>query len=199
MNYHRGLQRLYAMLTVVWFAIVLLTTPADRFDFWKNRSVGTATPVVTSVTWSGEQNQEIDFIVHGKNFQQGCFALIAIYSPESGWRYLDSLQPRETHPNLLRLHYRSVPVAEDLVLVENPGGLMSQPTPFVVAAEQPEQDNLFQNLTRAVDDDVPGQGFLWFVLCLLLPPALGYAALFVLIPWIFRGFKSPKQRSVRVT
>ena len=56
-------------------------------------------PVVTSVTWSGqgsgEQAQEIDFTVRGKNFQPGSLVLIAQYKQAGGWTYLASLQPRD--------------------------------------------------------------------------------------------------------
>jgi len=33
----------------------------------------------------------------------------------------------------------------------------------------------------------------WFGAVLILPPAFGYAVIFVVIPWIFRGFKPGTQ------
>jgi hypothetical protein len=35
MNYRRGFQRIYAVLTVGWVAAVLLVLPADRLNFWR--------------------------------------------------------------------------------------------------------------------------------------------------------------------
>ena len=91
-------------------------------------------PVVTSVTWSGERTQEIDFTVHGKNFQPGSLVLIAQYAPAGGWKYLASLQPRSAGPNQLLVHYAGLPVNEYLVIVESPDQRMSRPMPFVIAA-----------------------------------------------------------------
>jgi hypothetical protein len=34
MNYRAGFQRLYALLTAAWIALVLLIAPADRLKFW---------------------------------------------------------------------------------------------------------------------------------------------------------------------
>ena len=47
-------------------------------------------PVVTSVTWSGERAQEIDFTVRGKNFQPGSLVLIAQYK---AGRRMDDIWP----------------------------------------------------------------------------------------------------------
>ena len=52
-------------------------------------------PVVSSVTWSGERAQEIDFTVKGKNFQPGSLVLIAQYKPSGGWTYIANLQARD--------------------------------------------------------------------------------------------------------
>jgi len=91
-------------------------------------------PVVTSVTWSGERTQEIDFTVHGKNFLPGSLVLIAQYAPAGGWKYLASLQPRSAGPNQLLVHYAGLPVNEYLVIVESPDQRMSRPMPFLIAA-----------------------------------------------------------------
>ncbi len=63
---------------------------------------------------SGEQAQEIDFTVRGKNFQPGSLVLIAQYKPAGGWTYLASLQPRDTTANQLTVHYAGLPANEYL-------------------------------------------------------------------------------------
>jgi hypothetical protein len=90
-------------------------------------------PVVSSVTWSGERAQEIDFTVKGKNFQPGALVLIAQYKQAGGWTYLHSLQALSTTPNQLTVHYPGLPANEYLVIVENPDQRMSRPAPFVIA------------------------------------------------------------------
>jgi hypothetical protein len=91
-------------------------------------------PEVTSVTWSGQRAQEIDFTVRGKNFQPGSLVLIAQYKPAGGWKYLASLQPRSAGANQLVVHYAGLPVNEYWVMVESPDQRMSRPMPFLIAA-----------------------------------------------------------------
>jgi murein DD-endopeptidase MepM/ murein hydrolase activator NlpD len=93
-------------------------------------------PVVTSVTWSGERTQEIDFTVHGKNFQPGSLVLIAQYKQSGGWAYLPG-QPtvRSATANQLVVHYAGLPANEYWVVVEGPDQRMSQPAQFVISTE----------------------------------------------------------------
>lgn len=90
-------------------------------------------PTVTSVTWSGEKKQEIDFTVRGKNFTPGAIVLIAEYKPAGGWRYLASLQPHDTTANQLSVRYAGLPANEYWAIVENPDGRMSRPAQFLIA------------------------------------------------------------------
>lgn len=90
-------------------------------------------PAVTSVTWSGQKTQEIDFTVRGKNFQAGSMVLIAEYKPSGGWRYLASLQPRDSTANQLTVHYAGLPANEYWAIVENPDGRMSRPAQFLIS------------------------------------------------------------------
>ncbi len=90
-------------------------------------------PVVTSVTWSGQRAQEIDFTVRGKNFQPNSLVFIAQYKQAGSWTYLASLQPRSESPNQLVVHYAGLPANEYWVIVESPDQRMSRPMPFVIA------------------------------------------------------------------
>jgi hypothetical protein len=58
---------------------------------------------------------------------------------------------------------------------------------------------IYEHMTLAVPIESPVQRYLWLLSLLLGPPAFGYAALFYAAPWICRGFKSPRQRNIRVT
>lgn len=90
-------------------------------------------PSLTSVTWSGEKAQEIDFTVRGKNFQPGAVVLIAEYKRTGGWRYLASLQPRDATANQLTVHYAGLPANEYWAMVENSDGRISRPAQFLIA------------------------------------------------------------------
>ena len=107
--------------------------------FSKTFSIAASTdnggPDVTSVTWAGEKTQEIDFTVRGKNFQPGSIVLIAEYKPAGGWRYVASLQPRDTTANQMIVHYAGLPANEYWVIVESPDGRMSRPAQFLIATD----------------------------------------------------------------
>jgi murein DD-endopeptidase MepM/ murein hydrolase activator NlpD len=94
-------------------------------------------PVVSSVTWSGkgagERGQEVDFTVHGKNFQPNSLVLIAQYKESGGWTYLPG-QPvvRNASVDRLSAHYAGLPANEYWVIVENPDQRMSRPMRFLI-------------------------------------------------------------------
>ena len=92
-------------------------------------------PIVTSVTWSGERAQEIDFTVRGKNFQPGSLVLIAEYKQAGGWRYLASLQPSSSGPNQMVVHYAGLPANEYWVIVESPDQRTSRPAQFLISTQ----------------------------------------------------------------
>jgi hypothetical protein len=200
MNYRRGFQRVYAVLTVAWVAGVLLVLPADRLNFWRQRNTDDHEgPVVDSVTWTGERKQEIDFTIRGRNFQPGSLVLIAQYTQAGGWKYLESLQPRSIETNELIVHYAGLPASEDMLIVERPDQRMSRPMPFLVAAdEQPRSERLYEHIRLELTADSRLGRILWLLSLLMLLPAFGYTALFYLAPWVFRGFKTSRSRAARV-
>jgi hypothetical protein len=189
MNYRRGFQRIYAVLTVAWVAVVLLVLPADRLNFLRQGDTNNHEgPVVDSVTWTSERTREIDFTIRGRNFQSGCLVLIAQYTEASGWKYRESLQPRATTAHQLSVRYSGLPENEDMAVVENPDQRMSRPVAFLIAAEQPKWESFYNHITLTVPIESRLQRFLWLLGLLMLPPAFGYAVLFYFAPWIFRGF-----------
>jgi len=109
--------------------------PLFSREFQIAADADTGGPVVTSVTWSGVKAREIDFTVHGKNFQANPLVYIAQYTPSGGWNYLVSLQPRAVTPNQLEVHYPGLPANEYLVIVQNPDQQLSRPMPFLIATE----------------------------------------------------------------
>lgn len=90
-------------------------------------------PVITSVTWSGERSQEIDFTVRGRNFLPSSLVLIAQYKPAGGWSYIASLQARDVTANEMTVHYAGLPANEYWVIIESPDGRMSRPAQFLIA------------------------------------------------------------------
>ena len=109
MNYRRGLQRLYAALTVAWVSAMLLTLPPDRIKAWS--------------------------------------------VPSNGPSPTEFLGFERDHP----MRY-----AVDLFLINN--------------LPNPSWNSRLQKFT-------------WLICILAVPPVLGYAILFGVAPWVYRGFK----------
>lgn len=122
MNYRRGFQRVYAVLTVVWIAASLIALPAHRLRFWEAPSL------------EGEKIQ---------------------FEPLPGGMTIDELA---------RKHGSTV---------EPAGGT----TPDSFVQDEP-------TFTRTCI----GKS-LWLAGLLFLPPLAGYATIFLVIPWIYRGFR----------
>lgn len=66
-------------------------------------------------------------------------------------------------------------------------------------ATQPKWKTFCEYITLSVPVESRLLRFFWLFCLLVLPPVLGYAALFLLVPWIVRGFKPLKRRDVSVT
>lgn len=130
-NYRRGFQRVYAILTVVWFAMLLFMLPAERLEFWKVPTVALPSDAIT------------------------------VPNPK------DSLPPPP------------------------PGYTLDEPK------KSPDiWDQAAEEYRRAHAESKPESRrikFLWVASVLLLPPLIGYVALFYAVPWIYRGFRPRTQ------
>jgi hypothetical protein len=147
MNYRRGFQRIYAVLTLAWVAGTLVFLPTDRLDFWRKWDM-------------------LDQIA-----AHPCATPAEIWNDEQAHR--ETEMPPCTEQELNRM------VEEEVKHAEKPTWI-------------------YRHVTLAAPIESRVQRFLWLLSLLLGPPTFGYAALFYLAPWICRGFKSPKRRSVRV-
>ncbi len=137
MNYRRGFQRIYAVLTVAWIVAVLLILPPDRWNFWR--------------TWDAFDELEL----------HPCVGPCSAEELKQPW--IAAILDREAR-----------------------------------LAIQPKWKTFGEYITLSVPVESRVQRFLWLFGLLVLPPAMGYAVLFLLAPWIFRGFKQPRPRNVRV-
>lgn len=66
-------------------------------------------------------------------------------------------------------------------------------------ATQPKWKTFYEYITLSVPVESRVQRFLWLLGLLVLPPALGYLVLFLLVPWVVRGFRPLKQHNASVT
>lgn len=139
MNYRRGFQRIYAVLTVAWVAGVLLILPANRVNFWRKWDIWDQVAALPCTVDAPCSDQEL----------------------KSPW--IAARMDQEAR-----------------------------------LSEQAKWKTFYEYITLSVPIESRVQRFLWLLSLLLLPPAFGYTVLFYAAPWIFRGFKSSKQRDVRV-
>ena len=56
MNYRRGFQRLYAVITVAWIGGVLLATPVDRLKFWSRGTI-----IITEADVLKERHKDLGY------------------------------------------------------------------------------------------------------------------------------------------
>jgi hypothetical protein len=111
-NYRRGFQRVYAILTVVWVVLLLVTLPVSRLKFWQ---------------------------------------------PEK-WETLSDHAAKSADPwEQAAADYRR-------------------------AAEHTAQES-----------ESKRNKLLWIANVVVLPPLIGYVALFYVVPWIYRGFRPGTQ------
>ncbi|HSR07238.1 MAG TPA: hypothetical protein VLM42_08820 [Bryobacteraceae bacterium] len=137
MNYRRGFQRVYAVLTVVWIAGLILALPNYRVRFWQKQR-GEASLADVDLAKSG-----IATTTKGDIFDQ-----------------IDA----ERHKQPYDLPKGAVPV--------DPNGNGGSFVPDEPVATE----------TRT-------EKFLWLAGVLFGPPIAGYAAIFLVVPWVFRGFR----------
>jgi hypothetical protein len=133
MNYRRGLQRIYAVLTVAWIAGALFVLPAERLNF---RSI--------------EQPPEVAAFIRD-------FGEASLWKAPLGYE-----------------RYKPINLPDVL-----PAEFFQRRDAAVAAQERAEQSGPRFRAAKA----------LWLFGVLLLPPLLGYALLFGVIPWIYRGFR----------
>jgi hypothetical protein len=149
MNYRRGLQRVYAVLTVAWVAVLLFALPADRLKFWSATEEWGASdkPVGNPNDWTPVKETAIDYGSH-------------------------SVAPLP------------------------PGAILVDPSRVTPVAPSTLTDADIQKLDAAKGvpfGHSPGGKGVWLAGVLFLPPVAGYAAIFLLVPWVYRGFKPAKQ------
>ena len=147
MNYRRGFQRVYAVLTVAWIGVLLLALPADRVKFWQKQQ-GEASLADVDLGKSG----------------------IAITAPPSTLTDAD-IAARDKSPT------ENAPPPLPKGAVPLPPGF----TPVPADSFVPDEPAAVESRT---------QKFLWLASVLFGPPLAGYAAIFMVIPWIFRGFRA---------
>ena len=128
MNYRRGLQRIYAVLAIMWVATLLYVLPSERLKFWQ-RTSGSLAPVYEGPNASGVAN--------------------VIEIPASS---RDERQYKFT---------------------------MTDGKIYVVTTED------------AIAERPIGK-FAWLVAWLFAPLICTYGLLFIVFPWVFRGFRPAK-------
>ena len=115
MNYRRGSQRLYVVMTGAWIGLLLLALPSYRVRFWV---------------------APIDYGKYG-----------VVTTPTGDW-FKDN--------------------APKSIVTQNPDSFEPDPP--------------------TISDSRVGKA-LWLLVVTLGPPAMGYIVVFVVVPWIFRGFR----------
>ncbi len=87
---------------------------------------------VSSVQQRGIANG-IELVIDGAGFGAESLVHIAQYTPSGGWRYISVAQPRTVTATEMVVEQGPLSPAEYLVIVRNPGNVLSAPMPFVIS------------------------------------------------------------------
>jgi len=173
MNYRRGLQRVYAVLTVGWIAVVLFALPSVRLKFWSvqpndwtsvpgghlvvDPAEVTSAPSPTPPRGAIKQI-EFEGVIHEfpEDFTDDEIRkALTAYAPLTPEQYQAALNAGFTPEQIIE-HEKTRKAATTLQ------------APFSES-----------RTAKAA----------WLAGVLFLPPISGYAAIFLLIPWVYRGFR----------
>jgi hypothetical protein len=164
MNYRRGFQRLYAVFAVAWIAISLFALPAYRLRFW-------VVPIDDSYAARVRESKALGTLPQGY-----------ILDHTFEWTKQQRDQ-KEAMDALLKKYGTIQPPARDW---------------FKENAPPSSSPSDWQNVEPTRDSFIPDEpGFtesrigksLWLLSLLFGPPVIGYAAIFLMIPWVYRGFR----------
>jgi hypothetical protein len=168
MNYRRGFQRLYAVLTVAWVALLLFALPSDRLKFWSMQPNDWAT-----VHGPWEKDPALP--------DQSRYGTVTPAPPKSKFGGIPVDEPFKPPP----LSSEEKPTGKFV-----PPPLESEGKPANVFEETAKSGD-WKIWTESGSDQPPSraQKGLWLAGALFGPPVFGYAAIFLVIPWVYRGFR----------
>jgi hypothetical protein len=195
MNYRRGLQRVYAVLTVVWVAVMLFALPAYRLRFWDapidydalaakygaiDDSYATRVKDTKAMAVPPPTGYVLD---HSKAWYEA-------REKQTGWARTDDYSTSRQPPPLPK---GAVPLPPDAAA--------PPAAPIDYGSHSVLVDSGSDQLRIVKSDPLPAPPFsesrmgkaTWLTGVLFLPPIFGYTAIFLVIPWIYRGFRPVKQ------
>jgi len=189
MNYRRGLQRLYAVSTVAWVGVLLFALPADRLNFWSTQP---SDWVTVHGPWEKYSTEKTDYTALAEQVRQNARLgqkVKTVYPGE--YNDLSDVDLGAA----IKAKYPSVSeenLSADWFARNAPLSKTFDPDAFLTK--------------RAIDGAVKANQFtippvapsriqraLWLAGVLLLPPACGYLIIFLVTPWIYRGFRPGTQ------
>jgi len=209
MNYRRGFQRLYAVIAATWVVVLLLVLPSGRLRFWNacpgQNSWGDCPvadylpPLLTDADIDRPDAKEVSHLPPG-------------WKPEDAgkpkpdlWEEARKAFQRGERPWEIWENHSNIPPpppgftldAATPTLVQAPDGDFFR---FPASMKTPDIESAMRKLYPSHSPILyrikpVGKAFFWLAGVLFGPPLFGYAALFFLIPWIYRGFRPPPERS----
>jgi len=167
MNYRVGFQRLYAVLTVAWIALVLLTAPAARLKFWN------ADPIDWAVV-----SPDQAFTPPPLDSDQG--RALQLPPPPQGY-LLDSpvRHSRDAKPGGLVADKPGAPSGSEFGGVPVGAEQQRVAAPLGITRSEPLSATRNPRWTK----------IRWLAGMLFLPPVIGYVLLFHVLRWVYRGFR----------
>jgi len=177
MNLRRGLQRVYIVLATTWVVAALIVVPSDRLRFWSAPDPNSsATAGASSV--AGDEFSQYMVIGRPDSFvPDSLFSSKVNEARQKGLSDSEILAFVEQHPGVA-----GCIVVGDVN--EHPAGTPSQPRSKFGGI--PVDNGVNEHPAGTPSQPVRAA---WLFGVLLALPLAGYAVLFLVVPWVYRGFK----------
>jgi hypothetical protein len=191
MNYRRGLQRVYAVLTVGWIVTLLFAQPPNRLKFWslpidydalakKAGAISSSPPVDYDALAQQARaiSSSVDYTAVTKQFGGTPVAP----SAQTGKDWFAANAPKSSEP------FRPPPLSS----WKGSAADSSDAGTFKLAPPSSWQGPADLSSLGYTETSRLGK-LLWLLGVLLIPPAIGYGLLFYLARWVYRGFRPAAQ------
>ena len=185
MNIRLGFQRLYAVLTVAWFGLVLLAAPRDKLKFWEADRAAALTPD----SFMAAQRKPATPVGKGDWFEQNApdqpardVRVPPSFTPDNNSAKASSAAPVDLSA------YRTVSEKAPAGSVSSFGDKGWQDVPNAADARGWQLVSTAASKPPA-DGETPLSKVTWLGGILFLRPAIGYLLLFHVLRWVYRGFR----------
>lgn len=181
MNYRRGLQRFYAVLAFCWVAFILIAIPSGQFEISPLDDYRRAVEQTGAPNWDDIAKESGGTISSSAPKQ-------ATTLKQQDWFDANAPGAKASIRALPIDLAKNIPTFDEFVSSRAPQ--IAAPTELKTRVEKPAYAVLDTRRHDRAARDYTVAAWSWAVGLATIPTALVYLLLFVVAPWVYRGFRS---------